>query len=322
MSQIDHIDGAQFEPVGLNIKASEELSRPSLSYLQDAWRRLKKNKIAIASLIYIIFIILGSIIFPMISGFAMSEQHQDHGLMPMGYVYTGTGADGVQQSHTHIWGTDKFGRDMFTRVWYGARISMTIGIMAALINLFVGALYGGISGFFGGKLDNLMMRILEIINGIPYMIVVILLLVVMAPGIGTIVVAYAATGWTGMARLVRGQVLQLKEQEYILSARVLGASSWRIIFRHLLPNCLSVILVQLTLTIPSAIFTEAFLSYIGLGVRIPLASWGTLCNDGAAYFRIMPHLLFLPAFFICLTMLSFNLLGDALRDVLDPRLRK
>ncbi len=322
MSQISKVDSGLFEPVGLNIKASEGLSRPSLSYMQDAWRRLKKNKIAIASLIYIIFIIVGSIVFPMISGYTMSEQHQDHGLMPMGYVHKTVDANGVETSHTHIWGTDKFGRDVFTRVWFGARISMTIGIAAAIINLFVGALYGGIAGYFGGKLDNIMMRFLEIINGIPYMIVVILLLVVMAPGIGTIVLAYAATGWTGMARLVRGQVLQHKEQEYVLSARVLGASSWRIIFRHLLPNCLSVILVQMTLTIPSAIFTEAFLSYIGLGVRIPLASWGTLCNDGASYFRIMPHLLFLPAFFICLTMLSFNLLGDALRDVLDPRLRK
>ncbi len=322
MSQIEHIDAAQFEPVGTDIHASEELARPSLSYLQDAWRRLKKNKVALFSLFYIVFIVLGSIIFPMISGYTMSEQHQDHGLMPIGYVHTVTDANGVTTSHTHLWGTDMYGRDVFTRVWFGARISMTIGIAAALINLLIGALYGGISGYFGGRLDNLMMRFLEIIMGVPYMIIVILLLVVMAPGIGTIIIAYAATGWTGMARLVRGQVLQLKEQEYILSARVLGGSSWRIIFRHLLPNCLSVILVQLTLSIPGAIFTEAFLSYIGLGVRIPLASWGTLCNEGANYFRIAPHLLFLPALFICLTMLSFNLLGDALRDVLDPRLRK
>ncbi|NLG24833.1 MAG: ABC transporter permease [Clostridiales bacterium] len=312
------IDKKFFEPVGVDITSSEAISRPSLSYLADAWRRLKKNKVAIACLIYILFIVLGSIFFPMISGYTMSEQHQDHGLMPM--FYTHTDADG--STHYHFWGTDKFGRDMFTRVWYGARISMTIGVLAALINLAVGALYGGISGFFGGRIDNALMRIVEIINGIPYMIVVILLLTVLQPGIGTIVLAYAATGWTGMARLVRGQVLQQREQEYVLSSRVLGASSWRLIFRHLLPNCMSVIIIQMTLTIPGAIFTEAFLSYIGLGVRIPLASWGTLCNDGAQYFRTNPSILFLPAFFICLTMLSFNLLGDALRDVLDPRMRK
>lgn len=307
-----------FETIGIDLGSSEALSRPALGYFQDAWRRLKQNKLAIACLIYILFIIVGAIVFPLISGYSISEQFQDDGLKPMGYVRVAE--DGSR--HLHIWGTDKFGRDMFTRVWFGARISMTIGITAAAINLLVGALYGGIAGYFGGKVDNVMMRIVEVINGVPYMIVVILLLTVMSPGIGTIIIAYAATGWTGMARLVRGQVLQQREQEYVLSARVLGASSWRIIFRHLLPNSLSVIIVQMTLTIPGAIFTEAFLSYIGLGVRIPLASWGTLCNEGASYFRLMPHILFLPAFFISLTMLSFNLLGDALRDVLDPRMRK
>ena len=315
---MEHLDNKLFERVETDASEREEISRPSISYLQDAWRRLKLNKVALISLFFIIFIILASIIFPEISGYTVYEQHQDHTQQSIGYLHTD--ADG--NTHRHLWGTDSFGRDMFTRVWYGARISMTIGIAAALINLLVGALYGGISGYFGGRVDNIMMRFVEVINGIPYMIVVILLLVVMEPGIGTIVIAYAATGWTGMARLVRGQVLQLKEQEYILSAQVLGAQSWRIILRHLLPNSLSVIMVQMTLTIPSAIFTEAFLSYIGLGVKIPLASWGTLCNEGAQYFRTSPHMLFIPALFICLTMLSFNLLGDALRDVLDPRMRK
>lgn len=313
-----HTMNQPFETIGIDLGSSEALARPALGYFQDAWRRLKQNKLAIVCLFYIIFIIVGSIVFPMISGYTISEQFQDDGLKPIGYVRVAE--DGSE--HLHLWGTDKFGRDMFTRVWFGARISMTIGITAAVINLLVGALYGGISGYFGGRVDNVMMRIVEVINGVPYMIVVILLLTVMSPGIGTIILAYAATGWTGMARLVRGQVLQQREQEYVLASRVLGAESWRIIFRHLLPNSLSVIIVQMTLTIPGAIFTEAFLSYIGLGVRIPLASWGTLCNEGAAYFRLTPHLLFLPAFFISLTMLSFNLLGDALRDVLDPRMRK
>lgn len=312
------INPSSFTPVGQNIASSESISRPSLSYLQDAWRRLKKNKIAIAALLYILFIVLGSILIPMFTGYSMSEQHQDHGLQPFGYTHVS--ADG--STHFHLMGTDGLGRDVFTRIWYGARISMIIGLSAAAINLIIGALYGGIAGYKGGNVDTVMMRILEVINGIPYMVLVILLLTVMNPGIVTIVVAYAATGWTGMARLVRGQVLQQKEQEYILASQVLGASSARIIFRHLLPNCLSIIIVQLTLSIPAAIFTEAFLSFIGLGVRIPLASWGTLCNEGGAYFRTSPHLLIAPAFFICLTMLSFNLLGDRLRDVLDPRLRK
>lgn len=315
---MSQIDATKFRPIGDNIAASEHIARPSLSYLQDAWRRLKKNKVAIVSLIYIVFIIIGAIVFPQISGYTMQEQHQDHSLKTFGYVHTN--ADGT--THKHLWGTDSLGRDLFTRVWYGARISMTIGFAAAVINLLIGALYGGIAGYKGGNVDNVMMRILEIINGVPYMIVVILLLTVMSPGMWTIIIAYATTGWTGMARLVRGQVLQQKEQEYVLASRVLGANASRIIFKHLLPNCLSIIIVQLTLSIPSAIFTEAFLSFIGLGVRIPLASWGTLCNDGGTYFRTAPHLLFVPAAIICLTMLSFNLLGNALRDVLDPRLRK
>jgi oligopeptide transport system permease protein len=315
MSQLDK---AMFEPIGENISASESIARPSMSYFKDAWRRLRKNVVAIIAICYILFIILGAIVFPMVSPYTMSEQHQDH--TRQGFMYVHQDADGT--SHRHLWGTDDLGRDLFTRVWDGARISMTIGFAAALINLLVGTLYGGISGFFGGTVDNIMMRIIEIINGIPYMIVVILLLTVMAPGMWTIIIAYAATGWAGMARLVRGQILQQKEQEYVLASRVLGAGSARLLLNHLLPNCLSIIIVQLSLTIPSAIFTEAFLSYIGLGVRIPLASWGTLCNEGTAVFRSAPHLLFLPALFICLTMLSFNLLGDALRDVLDPRLRR
>lgn len=312
------IDSSLFTPVGENISASESISRPSLSYFKDAMRRLKKNVVAIVAIVYISIIILGAVFFPIISQYTMQEQHQDHART--GFMYRHENSDGT--IHLHIWGTDDLGRDLFTRVWSGARISMIIGFAAALINLFIGTLYGGISGYFGGNVDNVMMRILEVINGIPYMIVVVLLITVMSPGMVTIIVAYAATGWAGMARLVRGQILQQKEQEYVLASRVLGAGNRRLLLRHLLPNCLSIIIVQLSLTIPSAIFTEAFLSYVGLGVRIPLASWGTLCNEGTSVFRSAPHLLFVPAFFICLTMLSFNLLGDALRDVLDPRLRR
>ena len=180
----------------------------------------------------------------------------------------------------------------------------------------------GISGYIGGAVDTIMMRIVEIVNGIPYLIVVILLMMVLPKGIFTMVVAYGITGWTGMARLVRGQVLQLKSQEYIVAAEAMGAKSSRIIAKHLIPNALSVIIINVTLAIPSAIFTEAFLSYIGLGVPVPQPSWGVLAQGGQAVFMTYPYQLVVPAVAISLTMLSFNLLGDGLRDAFDPRLRR
>ena len=183
-------------------------------------------------------------------------------------------------------------------------------------------LYGSISGYIGGRVDNIMMRIVEIINGIPYLLVVILLGIVLRPGVGTIILAYSAVGWIGMARLARGQVISLKEQEFVVAVKALGANSSRIIVRHLVPNILSIIIINLTLTIPNAIFTEAFLSFIGLGVPIPDASWGTLAQDGALTMVAYPMRLFWPALFISITMLCFNLLGDALRDAFDPRLRR
>lgn len=298
-----------FEKVGSNLKASQSIVRPSMSFWQDAWRRFKMNKVAIGCMFYLVAITLLSIIIPEISRFKVSDQDLEH-------TYVGLFQAG------HWFGTDELGRDLFVRVWFGVRISLFIAITAAFIDFIIGVIYGGISGYFGGKVDDIMMRIVEIINGIPYLIIVILLMVVLKPGLVTIIIAYATVGWTGMARLVRGQVLQLKEQEYVLAAKVLGANSTRIILKHLMPNVLGVIIVSMTLTIPSAIFTEAFLSYIGLGVQIPLASLGTLASDGVANFRTYPWLLFIPAALISSTMLSFNLLGDALRDVLDPKLRK
>jgi oligopeptide transport system permease protein len=205
---------------------------------------------------------------------------------------------------------------------YGARISLSIGIVASLLNFTIGVVYGGISGYFGGRVDSVMMRIVDILYGIPLLLYVILLMVVLEPGLTNIFIALGFVYWLRMARIVRGQILSLKELEYILAARLIGASSWRIILRHLIPNSMGPIIVTMTLSIPEAIFTEAFLSFIGLGVSAPMASWGVLASEGVTSLRSYPYQLFFPAIAISITMLSFNFLGDGLRDALDPRMRK
>ncbi len=297
-----------FEPA-IGKAWEEEREGKSLTYWQDVLRRLKKNKPALVCLGIIALLLLGSFLIPSISGYSYSEQNLEKNNLSF-------------MEEGHLFGTDKLGRDLFTRVFFGMRISLTIAFASVLINLCVGALYGGIAGYMGGRVDEVMMRLVDIIIAIPHLIIVILLMIVMEPGMITIIIAYATVGWTGMARLVRGQVVMLRENEYVTASRLLGGGAWHIIAKHLLPNTLGVIIVNLTLTIPSAIFTEAFLSYIGLGVQIPLASLGTLASDGAKSFRLYPSQLFIPASFLCLTMLSFNLFGDALRDIIDPKLRK
>ncbi|HKL80070.1 MAG TPA: ABC transporter permease [Mobilitalea sp.] len=312
---MDKIESSSFEWVGGNAAESESISRPNTSYWKDAMHRLKKNKAAMVCLGIIILISLLSIIVPMVSPYTISEQHYAHTDAPMGFK------DPVD-GHTHIFGTDTLGRDIFTRIAAGGRVSLFIAITAVFVNCIIGIIYGGISGYSGGAVDNIMMRIIEVINGIPYLIIVILLMMVLEPGVMTMVIAYAAVGWTGMARLVRGQVMSLKQQDYIVAAKVMGAKPARIISKHLIPNTLSVVIVNITLAIPSVIFTEAFLSYIGLGVPVPKSSWGIMASDGSMVFQTYPSQLVIPAVCICLTMLSFNLLGDGLRDALDPRLRR
>jgi oligopeptide transport system permease protein len=222
---------------------------------------------------------------------------------------------------THWFGTDDLGRDLFVRTWKGAQASLFVGVAAALIDLVIGIVYGGIMGYYGGKVDEIMNRFAEILYAIPYLLIVILLLVVMEPSLGTIIVAMCMTGWINMAWIVRGQIMQLKNQEYALASRALGAGSMRIIFRHLIPNAVGPILVTLTLTVPNAIFTEAFLSFLGLGVQSPVASWGTMINDGSNAMSVYPWRLFFPALFLSLSMFAFNVFGDGLRDAFDPKLK-
>lgn len=216
-------------------------------------------------------------------------------------------------------GTDDLGRDVFTRVWYGARISLLVGFSAAFIDLFIGIFWGGIAAFSGGKVDHFMMRFADILYALPYMLVVIVLMMILGPGLISTLAAMTAVGWITMARIVRGQLVQIKQQDYVLAAIALGAGFPRILFKHLLPNALGTIIVTLTFTIPSAIFIEAFLSFLGLGIQAPVASWGTMATEGLPALNYYPWRLFFPAFFISITMLSFNMIGEALRDAADTR---
>lgn len=297
-----------FELLGASPHAAYGLERPSTTYWQDAWRRLKQNKLAMSGLTLLVLISLMAIFGPLFSPYSYSDQVLTNANQP--------------PSAAHWFGTDNLGRDLFTRILYGARISLAIGVVASLINLSIGVVYGGISGYFGGRVDSILMRIVDILYGIPLLLYVILLMVVLKPGLTNIFIALGLVYWLRMARIVRGQVLSLREQEYVLAARLIGAGSWRIILRHLVPNAMGPIIVTLTLSIPEAIFTEAFLSFIGLGVSAPMASWGVLASESVAGLRSYPYQLLYPALAISITMLSFNFLGDGLRDALDPRMRK
>ncbi|PKM50927.1 MAG: ABC transporter permease [Firmicutes bacterium HGW-Firmicutes-7] len=420
MDQLN-IDKNMWNKVQASQSEAEKVIRPSLTYAQDAWRRLRKNKLAVFGLLIVVLFCLIAAILPSFYPYSFSDQELTFNNTPPkleifkideeNYVYvnkdykiintTGEGellsagilvnddkanrtyeydvnghivavdysvnlenvqeykelqknakkdpsinlakerraidkkptfqlfVDGKEmqiektiRNKTYIWGSDTLGRDLFIRVVYGARISLLIGFVAAFVNLIIGVIYGGISGYLGGKVDNAMMRIVDIISTIPMILYVILLMVVMGPGLNTIIIAISITYWVNMARIVRGQVLQLKEQEYVLAAKSLGASLPRIMFKHLIPNAMGPIMVALTMQIPNAIFNEAFLSFIGLGVSAPQASWGTLCQDALSGLYTYPYQLFYPALAISITLISFNLLGDGLRDALDPKLRK
>ena len=274
---------------------ADKMTRPSLSYWSDAWRRFKENKLAMISAAILLVIILMAIFQPMFSPYAYDQT--DYFALNQG------------PSMEHLFGTDELGRDIFTRCWMGARVSLSIALVVALLSGTLGILYGGVAGYFGGWADNIMMRFCELIASIPQMLWVVLLILVMKPGVLPIIVAIGATGWIGMARLFRGQVFSLKESEFVMASQTMGAGSLWIILKHLLPNAMSPIILSMANAIPGAIFSESFLSYIGLGVPLPMASWGTLASDGANKLLTYPYQLIFPALLICITMLCFNLMG-------------
>lgn len=296
-------------------KQVDEIVRPSPNIWKDTLLHIIKNKLALTGLLFLLFIIFFAIFGPKMLPYSGSAQDLSNTNLP--------------PTAKHWFGTDDLGRDMWVRTWLGARVSLTIGIVAALIDLIIGVIIGGISGYMAGRgkkgdrVDGMLMRIVEILYGIPYLLVVILLMVIMEPGVISIIIALTLTGWVGMARIVRGQVLQLKSEEYIMAAEKLGTSHFNIIRRHLLPNMMGVIIVNVTFTVPTAIFSEAFLSFIGLGVQAPNASWGTMANDALGVILSGEWWqLFFPALLISLTMFAFNAFGDGLQDSLDPKIRK
>lgn len=426
---MEKIDKSMFEHVGKNLEEAQKIKRPSMSYLQDVMRRLKKNKPAIVSFWILVILIFMSIVGPIISANVQGHDYRAQHLHDQNQTsimtnqrsitivknavfnykeyrpnlrktevkfkdvsFKGTGdiefkignksessyqgdkkefslkvsitkddnwksvveklnvesdklleedpdfrgvkfkksgdnliaeTKGDKWFNKQYWfGTDEFGRDMFTRLWKGGRTSFAIAFIAVFITIFIGITYGGIAGYVGGNIDALMMRFVEVLMTVPDLLYIILLLTVMKPGFGPIVIVMALTGWMQTAMIVRGEVMKLKSSEYVIAAEVLGADSKRIIFKHLIPNAMGPIIVNMTMMIPKMIFAEAFLSFIGLGIPVPQASWGSLINDGAKIFTQYPQQLLVPAIALSLTMLAFNILGDGLRDALDPKLRK
>jgi oligopeptide transport system permease protein len=298
-----------FEPVHRSAEDAEKITGSPVGFWGDAWRRLKRNRIAVAAGGVIILILALAVAGPWLT------------------PYTPVGQDLALQYETPslsgFWfGTDEFGRSMFDRVWAGTRVSLYIAGLVTAMDLLVGLIYGSISGYYGGRVDNVMQRIVEILVGIPILIVAILTMLIFKPGILSLTIAIGLTYWTSSARLIRGQVLRLKEQEFFLASRSLGASTFRLITKHLIPNVLYIVIITLMYTVPTAVFFEAFLSFIGLGIQPPAASLGALINDGAHQMRFYPYMLIFPAAVLVMITISFRLLGDGLRDALDPRMRK
>ncbi|MGN0629139.1 MAG: ABC transporter permease [Oscillospiraceae bacterium] len=340
------IDLSKFEPATEEEKRQQDVMSKSTTFFRDGMRKLFRNPLAVLSIVLLTIIVVVIIVAPMVVPYGYAEilsvnGKRDKGaknLAPFEYSemeqeYIANGGE----RFPHIFGTDEQCRDYFIRVIYGTRVSLCVGFFASIIVLIIGVIYGSISGYIGGKVDLIMMRIVDVIYSLPDMLMVILLSVVlnevlvfksgsMLAKLGTnmisLFIVFGLLYWVGMARLIRGQILSIKENDYILAAKVVGAKSSRIIRKHILPNCLSVIIVSTALQIPSAIFTESYLSFIGLGVRAPMPSLGSLANAAREGLQSYPYKLVFPALMICLVVLSLNLLGDGLRDAFDPKLKR
>lgn len=306
------------------------------NYWVTASKTLLKNKWAMLSFMSILLLTIMSFIGPMMNDHSYKEQDVTRAFLPpkvsalenVHWLPFDGHADGIDQyelmgvEEAFWFGTDQFGRDQWTRVWYGTRISLFIAFVAAIIDVFIGVTYGGVSGYFGGRIDNVMQRIIEVLVGIPNLVIIILAIIILKPGLLSIIIAIVLTGWVSMARVVRGQVLKLKNMEYVLASKTLGLSNSTILLKDILPNSMAQIIITTMFTIPGAIFFEAFLSFIGLGLPAPMASLGTVINDGFESLQIYPYLVVFPSLIISLLLINFNLLGDGLRDALDPKMKQ
>lgn len=340
-------EGALFRRVGEAEKTAVETEGESTTFLRDGLRRLRRNPLAVASAILLGLILLVIVVAPLVVPYDFDEIIRVNGRRDLGaknlrpFAYSELETQYMEQTgqrlFPHIFGTDELCRDYFIRVVYGTRVSLTVGFFASVIVLVIGLVVGSVAGYWGGKVDLVLMRLVDIIYSLPDLLLVILLSVVLSqvlvlpPGsvlerLGTNMVAlfvvFGLLYWVGMARLIRGQVLSVKQSEYVLAARSIGAGPWRIIRIHILPNSLSVVIVAVALQIPAAIFTESYLSFVGLGVQAPMPSLGSLANAAREGIQAYPHKLLFPAIMICLIVLSLNLLGDGLRDAFDPKLKR
>ena len=297
-----------FEVVGYSLEEANRIDRPTISYWQDAWRRLKKNPVAMASLVVLALLIVMCIIGPYIRGYD--------------FVTKNVKMKNQGVSAEYWFGTDYLGRDLFSRVWMGARASIIIALVATALKLVVGTIYGAIMAHFGGWVDDLMMRIIEVINSLPSLLITILIMMILGNNLFALLVALSITAWCSTARQVRGMIKQLKETEYVYAAEVLGAKPMHIISKHYVTNMLGILILNASTAIPGFIFTEAGLSFLGIGLTAPEISLGVLISLGQQPIDFYPTQLLFPCLVLCIIVMAFNLLGDGLRDALDPKLRQ
>ena len=340
MSQkLYELPDSAFLPLNAPAQSPEPELPPALGFLGDSWRKLRKNRVAVVCMIVLAVIIVLAALAPVLAPYPPNEQHLVYRNLPPRIPGIGiNGLNGYRQFRgewqdayamakvpddlNFIFGTDEFGRDLLSRALYGTRISLIIAFVAAFLDLTIGIAYGLFSGMKGGRVDTVMQRFLEILSGIPSLVLVVLMLLVFEPGMTSIILAMVISSWIPMARVVRAQTLRIRQLEYVQAARALGNTEMNIALTHVLPNISGVVIVRAMFSIPSAIFFETFLSFIGVGMKIPNASIGTLLNGGYSVLRLYPYQLFIPAVILCVIMLSFNLFADGLRDVFDPKMKE